>query len=451
MWEKAKKFFRDFWIFKRRKDARGKGETEERIDDDEEMFAGSEEDENPGNVRLNEGTHRKAPGFKRSVMVFVVVAGVLIFLFAYMSRHSEKRAREERPPQMGTTVGQEPANVTHSTRENSGTVSYREYLAKLRESENANNPPPSNGNRSQPQTPTQPQNNAGASEQTARRIPTLPTFPASALPQTMQASAMSEEELAEKALEDRYKSPISFSVNGLSGQINGGGAESGNSEIGGNTAGAASSQQIQQARGGVSSASYQAPSNRVIQAGTLIPAMLFSGINTDAPGQVIAQIMADVYDTATHSVLLIPAGSRIIGMLDTTSRTKGSGRVGVVFSTLLMPDGGSYSLGESLVASDSGGYNGIQGKVNRHTERVLSGGAVAAGLAALGSYASGNTSTRDTYTGGQLAMQGAMASLLQTSSDMFKDAASVEATVTIKPGYEFNVCVVQPISFEQKR
>ena len=73
----------------------------------------------------------------------------------------------------------------------------------------------------------------------------------------------------------------------------------------------------------------------------MIPAMLFSGINTDAPGQVIAQIMADVYDTATHSTLLIPAGSRIVGKLDTSSKTKGSGRVGVVFSTLLLPDGGS--------------------------------------------------------------------------------------------------------------
>ena len=122
----------------------------------------------------------------------------------------------------------------------------------------------------------------------------------------------------------------------------------------------------------------------------------------------------------------------------------------MVFSTLLLPDGGSYSLGESLVAADSGGYNGITGNVNRHTGRVLSGGALAAGLAALGSYASGNTSTKDTYTGGQLAMQGALANLINTTSDIFKDAASIEATVTIKPGYEFNVCVVQAISFEQR-
>ena len=449
MWEKAKKFFHDLWLFKRRKDARGKAEVEENIDD-EELFSGNEEDENPGNTRLNEGTHRKAPGFKRSVMVFAVVAGVLIFLFAYMSRHSEKRAREERPPQMGTTIGQEPANITHTTRDNSGTNSYPEYLAKLRESETAKNQnPPSNGSHPQHQPPNQGgrQNNTGGSEQAGRRIPTLPTFPTSALPQAIQAPVMSEEELAEKAMADRYKSPIAFSVNG--GQPKGAGVENGNSGTV-STAGIESSQQVQRASVGVSPAAYHAPSNRVIQAGTLIPAMLFSGINTDAPGQVVAQIMADVYDTATNSVLLIPAGSRIIGMLDTASRTKGSGRVGVVFSTLLMPDGGSYALGESLVASDSGGYNGIQGKVNRHTERVLSGGAVAAGLAALGSYASGNTSTRDTYTGGQLAMQGAMASLLQTSSDMFKDAANVEATVTIKPGYEFNVCVVQAISFEQR-
>lgn len=442
MMGKIKKYFRDFQVFKRRKDARANADEDdaaESSEGDEEMFAGSEEDEKPGNHRLNEGTHRKAPGFKRSVTVFVVIAGVLIFLFAYYNRHAEKRAREERPLQMGTTASQEPSNVTlGGAQGNAGPDSYKQYIAQLREAENANRP--SNGGRPSSRTERERQT-ADAVPEPARRIPTVPTLPSTgySLPQPLQAPLMSEAEREAKALEDRYASPIAFSIGGAS-------APKSNGEAGGNVANSA----VQQASSGNSSASYQAPSNRVIQAGTMIPAMLFSGINTDAPGQVIAQIMADVYDTATQSTLLIPAGSRIVGMLDASSKTKGSGRIGVTFSTLILPDGGSYSLGESLVAADGGGYNGITGKVNRHTGRVVSGGVMAAGLAALGSYAAGNTSTRDTYTAGQLAMQGAEAELIRIASDMFKDSASIEATVTIKPGYEFNVCVVQAISFEQR-
>ena len=441
MMEKIKKYFRDFQIFKRIKDARGKADEEDTPENDEEMFSGDEEDDKPGDHRLNEGTHRKAPGFKRSVTVFVVVAGVLIFLFAYYNRHAEKRAREERPPHMGTAASQEPSNVAlGGAQGNTGPDNYKQYMAQLREAENAKRP--SNGERPSSQAHN-PRQDANIASEPARRIPTVPTLPSSgsSLPQPMQAPAMSEADREAKAIEERYASAIAFSIGGISGQKNA-------SEPGENIGNA--NPAVQQTQSGNSSASYQAPSNRVIQAGTMIPAMLFSGINPDAPGQVIAQIMADVYDTATHSTLLIPAGSRIVGKLDTSSKTKGSGRVGVVFSTLLLPDGGSYSLGESLVAADRGGYNGISGTVNRHTGRVLSGGALAAGLAALGSYASGNTSTKDTYTGGQLAMQGALANLINTTSDIFKDAASIEATVTIKPGYEFNVCVVQAISFEQR-
>ena len=441
--ENAKKFFRDFWIFKRRKDAHGSADEDGA--EDEAMFDGNDEDENPGSTRLNEGTHRKAPGFKRGIMVFVVVAGVLIFLFAYMNRHSQKRAREDRLPQMGTTAAQEPANpdLYSSNRDNSGADSYRNYIAQLREAEAAR--AQSNGNRSSDRN-SAPQQPPSSAMESGRRLPTLPTLPSgnySAVP----SPVMSDEERAEKEMEERYRSEIAFSLGGISGNgqnnistLDAGAANGGDTSVFYGT----------QQQGGIAAGTYQAPSDHVIQAGTIIPAMLFSGINTDAPGQVIAQITTDVYDTATHSVLLIPAGSRIVGKVEASSKTKGSGRIGVTFSTLLLPDGGSYALGDSLIAADSSGYNGITGSVNRHTGRVLSGGALAAGLAALGSYASGNTSSRDTYTGGQLAMQGALANLINTTSDIFKDAANIEATVKIKPGYEFNVFVVQAISFARR-
>ena len=53
-----------------------------------------------------------------------------------------------------------------------------------------------------------------------------------------------------------------------------------------------------------------------LMAGTVIPAALVTGINSDLPGQVIANVTEAVYDTATGRYLMIPQGSRLIGRYD---------------------------------------------------------------------------------------------------------------------------------------
>ncbi|ENP0852146.1 hypothetical protein ACCI38_004932, partial [Vibrio parahaemolyticus] len=42
--------------------------------------------------------------------------------------------------------------------------------------------------------------------------------------------------------------------------------------------------------------------------GTLIPATLISAMNSDIPGNVIAQVSQNVYDSATGAAILIPQG-----------------------------------------------------------------------------------------------------------------------------------------------
>ncbi|MBO5651864.1 MAG: hypothetical protein J5908_10340, partial [Selenomonas sp.] len=91
--------------------------------------------------------------------------------------------------------------------------------------------------------------------------------------------------------------------------------------------------------------------------------------------------------------------------------------------------------------------NGLHGKVNHHTGSKIGGGMFASALAALGSYASGNVSTQNTYSGGQLAMQGALANLMQTASTLFKKGMDKQNTVTIAPGQQFNIFVTKPVSF----
>ena len=114
----------------------------------------------------------------------------------------------------------------------------------------------------------------------------------------------------------------------------------------------------------------------------------------------------------------------------------------------MLPNGGSWEISEKIVAVDGAGYTGIAGKVHHHTGQKITAGAVSASIAALGSLAVGNVSANNnTYTAGQIAAQGAMANLIDATSSLLKDSAKVENTVTIEPGYEFNVYVTNNITF----
>lgn len=259
-----------------------------------------------------------------------------------------------------------------------------------------------------------------------------------------------EKEASEKSLADKIKnsfqSAIAFSLG------NGSGSNGGNN---GNAAATAtptaSVQQTPYTGERVSTASYAPVSGiytavgpRTLVAGTLIPVMLLTGINTDSPGQVMCQVQSDIYDFNGTS-LLIPAGSRLLGTYD--ANMVSNGRVSVTFSSLQTTDGGSWAIGNSIVAIDGAGYTGISGKVHKHTAQKISGGLMGSAIAALGSLAAGNTSSVNTYSAGQIAAQGALANLINTTSSMFQSAANIQNTVTVDPGYMFNVYVTNNINF----
>ena len=115
---------------------------------------------------------------------------------------------------------------------------------------------------------------------------------------------------------------------------------------------------------------------------------------------------------------------------------------------LTLPNGGSWSILENIVVIDGAGYSGVAGKIHHHTGQKISAGAIGSAIAALGSMAAGNVSANNnTYTAGQIAAQGATANLINMTSSMLRESADVENTVTIEPGYEFNVYVTNNITF----
>ena len=81
----------------------------------------------------------------------------------------------------------------------------------------------------------------------------------------------------------------------------------------------------------------------VIQAGTIIPAALITGIRSDLPGQITAQVTENIFDTPTGRARLVPQGARLVGIYD-SQVAFGQSRVLLVWTRLIMPNGRSIVL-----------------------------------------------------------------------------------------------------------
>ena len=108
-----------------------------------------------------------------------------------------------------------------------------------------------------------------------------------------------------------------------------------------------------------------------VKAGTIIPAALITAINSDLPGEVIAQVTEPVYDHATGRTVLIPQGSRLIGQYD-SQVAYGQSRALVAWNRIIMPDGRSINIG-SMTGADLSGASGLEDRVNGHFWQLAKG------------------------------------------------------------------------------
>jgi type IV secretion system protein VirB10 len=102
----------------------------------------------------------------------------------------------------------------------------------------------------------------------------------------------------------------------------------------------------------------------VVQAGTVIPAALITGIRSDLPGQITAQVTENIFDSPTGRARLIPQGTRLIGIYD-SQVAFGQSRVLLVWNRLIMPNGRSIVL-ERQQGADAGGHAGLEDEVDNH-------------------------------------------------------------------------------------
>ena len=195
-----------------------------------------------------------------------------------------------------------------------------------------------------------------------------------------------------------------------------------------------------------------------LMAGSIIPAVLVSGINSDLPGPILAQVSESVLDSATGRYLLVPQGSRLIGVYQNAS-TYGQQRVQIAWQRLIFPNTSNIDLPQ-MPGTDQSGYVGFSDQVDHHylatfgTAAVMS--LISAGQA-VGQMATFGGGVSYGPYGYYQPNQWAMASQTTGSAasgqfgalgqQMMGQGLNRPATIEIRPGYQFDVMVTQDLVF----
>lgn len=178
-----------------------------------------------------------------------------------------------------------------------------------------------------------------------------------------------------------------------------------------------------------------------LMAGTIIAASLVTGLNSDLPGFVIAQVTENVFDSVSGRYLLLPQGSRLIGKYDNVVAF-GQERALVVWQRIILPDGSSVVI-DNLPATDASGYAGIADEVDIHTWKLLKGVALATVLGVGSSLAFGSGS------GDSDIIRALRESTGQTTNRagqrLIERQLNVQPTITVRPGWPVRVIVHKDI------
>ena len=188
--------------------------------------------------------------------------------------------------------------------------------------------------------------------------------------------------------------------------------------------------------------------SHVIQAGTVVPAVLLMGIDTRMSDMITAQVRQDVYDSLTGRHLLIPQGSRLIGKVG-----GGNGRrVGVSFERLIMPDGTSMTLPKQN-AVDNQGFGGMKDKYDHHDSDFFRGALISAVVGYLSDAVDDHFDRHNNRDNGD-AYETAMTKVADNISGRIMDRVdrTEPANAIIRQGFQFNVLITQDmIAYEYMR
>ncbi len=183
-----------------------------------------------------------------------------------------------------------------------------------------------------------------------------------------------------------------------------------------------------------------------LKRGSVIPATLISGLSSDLPGRLVAQVSRNVYDSATGSHLLIAQGTKLFGRYD-SKVSFGQERALVVWTDLVFPNGSTLQIG-GMAGTDPEGYGGFEDKVDRHLLRTFGSAALVAiigtGIDMLLPESS-SFAFRDSSS--DAVRRNFADSFGRVAEQSITKHLNVQPTIRIRPGYTFNVLVDQDLVF----
>ncbi|MDI4654992.1 TrbI/VirB10 family protein [Xanthobacter autotrophicus] len=182
-------------------------------------------------------------------------------------------------------------------------------------------------------------------------------------------------------------------------------------------------------------------SPNILQAGAVIAAALITGIRSDLPGQITAQVTENVYDSPTGRILLVPQGTRLIGQYD-NGVGFGQRRVLLVWNRLILPNGRSIVL-ERQPGADAEGFAGLEDGVDYHWWDI----AKAAALSTLlGVGAELATDDNDRLV--QAIRNGGQDTINDAGQQIVRRQLNIAPTLTIRPGFPVRVIVTRDLVLE---
>jgi type IV secretion system protein VirB10 len=183
-----------------------------------------------------------------------------------------------------------------------------------------------------------------------------------------------------------------------------------------------------------------------VKTGMVIPAILTTGINSDLPGQLIAQVSQDVYDTATGRHRLIPQGTRLVGSYD--SRVAfGQNRVLVVWRRLVFPDASTLDL-DMMPGADQAGYAGLKDQVDHHYVRTFASAILWSLIGAGYQLSQPNRGADESLTAQEILAASLGREMGRVGAEITRRNLNIQPTLEIRPGYRFVVMVNQDIVLE---
>lgn len=184
-----------------------------------------------------------------------------------------------------------------------------------------------------------------------------------------------------------------------------------------------------------------APSGALLQAGSVIPAALITGIRSDQPGLVTAQVTQNVYDSLTGRRLLIPQGARLIGDYESDVGF-GQRRVLLAWNRLILPDVRSIVL-ERQPAADPSGFAGLEDGVDYHWGGVLTAALVSTLLGVGSEFGVGSDDDL-----ARALRRGSQDSVNRAGEQVVSRELNIRPTLTIRPGYPVRVLVTRDVVLE---